>query len=79
MESVSLSWMKYIDIYEYLDINVHTVTFDDKRWKVDVLLDNLEKLFTKLYNQRIKQLINLQQMRRIFNNFMQSLTEFPSP
>ena len=46
MESVPLSWMNDIDIYEYLDLNVHTVTFDDKRWRVDVLLDNLEKLFT---------------------------------
>ena len=56
MESVPLSWMNDIDIYEYLDLNVHTVTFDDKRWKVDVLLDNVEKLFTGIKWTKIKPL-----------------------
>ena len=46
MESVPLSWMKDIDIYEFLDINVYNITFDNKKWKVDELLDNVEKLFT---------------------------------
>ena len=46
MDFDSLGWMKDIDLAEYLGINMHTVTFDDSKWKVDELLDDLDKWFT---------------------------------
>ena len=51
MDFDSLGWMKDIDLAEYLGINMHTVIFDDSKWKVDELLADLEKSFisTKIF------------------------------